>query len=145
MENEVVYIKLPVAVDKPIANLIKKLNKNNLLTNYCCAGHTTQMTIIGFDANGQIEQEEPVDITNMYVSFNETENVNRFFDFLEAYMSTIAAGKRYFGYYTHFSIERKRLTVRIHYNTDNFAENQKRCIELLNKLLNKYLDYVKRS
>ena len=145
MEDEIVYIKLPVAVDKPIANLIKKLNKCELPTDYCCAGHTTELSIVGFNDNEQIEEKCPVDITNMYISFADTENVRTFFGFLEAYMDTIAAGKRYFGHYTRFSIETDKRVVRIYYNTSNFAENQKRCIELLNKLLNKYLDYVKRS
>ena len=151
MNNEVVYLKLPVAIDKPIASLIKKLNKHTLITANCCAGHKTGM-VVYFDNNVQVNKEEPVDETDLYIDFSYTDNTRKFLKYFRnslqsiSFQNIITANNKtkYISNSKNFNrinIEEydNDFVIRIYYNTDNFEKNQAYCIKFLTKIVNNYL------
>lgn len=151
MNNEVVYLKLPVAIDKPIAGLIKKLNKHTLITANCCAGHKTGM-VVYFDNDVQVNKEEPVDETDLYIDFSYTVNTRKFLKYFRnslqsiSFQNIIAANNKtkYISNSKNFNrinIEEydNDFVIRMHYNTDNFEKNQAYCIKFLTKIVNNYL------
>lgn len=151
VNNDVVYLKLPVAIDKPIACLIKKLNKCHLMTANCCAGHKTG-TVIYFDNGMQTSTEEPVDETNLYISFPYTDNTRMFSKYFKNTLQTISfkniytvhtrtkyvANCKYFNDIVLVE-DPDDFVIRMHYNTDNFEKNQAYCIKFLTKIVNNYL------
>ena len=151
MDNEVVFLKLPVAIDKPIAGLIKKLNKYHLVTSYCCAGHKNGV-VVYFDNGVQVNKEEPVDETNLYISFPYNDNIHRFSKYFKNTLQTISfkdiytvrtrtkyvANCKYFNDIVLVE-DPDDFVIRMHYNTDNFEKNQAYCIKFLTKIVNNYL------
>lgn len=151
MNNDVVYLKLPVAIDKPIAGLIKKLNKYHLMTANCCAGHKTGM-VVYFNNDVQVNKEEPVDETDLYIDFSYTDNTRKFLKYFRnslqsiSFQNIIAANNKtkYISNSKNFNrinIEEydSDFVIRMHYNTDNFEKNQAYCIKFLTKIVNNYL------
>jgi hypothetical protein len=153
--NEVVYLKLPVAIDAPIANTIKKLNKNDLLTTYCCAGHEDAYVV--YINNGKQENvKEHTDETALYISFAYTENTRDFLEYITKTLDSMIS--HVFGciirednkttyvsnlkYYNRIIIEKyaNDFTIRIKYNTNKFAKNQTYCIKFLNKIIKNYIN-----
>lgn len=151
MNNDVVYLKLPVAIDKPIAGLIKKLNKHNLITTYCCAGHKTG-DVIDFVNGVQVNKEELVDETNLYISFLYTDNTHGFLKYFKNTLQTMSFKDIYTAhtrtkyvatckYFNDIVLveDSDYFVIRMHYNTDNFEKNQAYCIKFLTKIVNNYL------
>lgn len=150
MNNEVVYLKLPVAIDKPIAGLIKKLNKYHLITANCCAGHKTGM-VVYFDNGEQVNKEESVDETDLYIDFSYTDNTRRFLEYFRNSLQSISFQNihiinnktKYISNskkFNRINIEEYNndFVIRIYYNTDNFEKNQAYCINFLTKIVNNY-------
>ena len=140
MDNEVVYIKLPVAIDKPIAGLIKKLNKYHLVTSYCCAGHLTQIHVY-FNNGVQTNVKETANETDMYVSFPYTEVTQNFLKYFKNTLRampfkdiyTVHTRTKYVANCKYFNNivlveDPDDFVIRMHYNTDNF--------EILYKIFN---------
>lgn len=151
MDNEVVYLKLPVAIDKPIAGLIKKLNKHNFITTYCCAGHLTQFHVY-FNNGVQTNVKEPAKETNMYVSFPYTEATQKFLKYFKNTLQampfkdiyTVHTRTKYVANCKYFNDivlveDPDDFVIRMHYNTDNFEKNQAYCVKFLTKIVNNYL------
>ena len=151
MNNDVVYLKLPVAIDKPIAWLIKKLNKHNLITAYCCAGHKIAM-FVDFINGVQVNKEEQVDKTDLYISFPYTDNTQQFLKYFKNTLQTmffkdiytIHTCTKYIANCKYFNDivlveDPDDFVIRMHYNTDNFEKNQAYCIKFLTKIVNNYL------
>ena len=150
-DNEVVFLKLPVAIDKPIAGLIKKLNKHNLITANCCAGHKTGY-VIDFVNGVQVNAEEPVDEDDLYIQFLYTDDTRKFLKYFKNSLQLISFQNisiinnrtKYISNSKNFNcinIEEhdKDFVIRILYNTDNFEKNQAYCIKFLTKIVNNYL------
>ena len=151
MDNEVVYLKLPVAIDKPIAGLIKKLNNHYLMTANCCAGHKMGI-VVYFDNGEQVNKEKPVDKTDLYIQFLYTDNTRKFLKYFKNTLQTISFKDIYTGHTrTKYVADCKYFNdivltedpddfvIRMHYNTDNFEKNQAYCIKFLTKIVNNYL------
>lgn len=151
MSDEVVYLKLPVAIDKPIAGLIKKLNKYHLMTANCCAGHKTGY-VIDFVNGVQVNKEEPVDEDDLYIQFLYTDNTRRFLKYFKNSLqsisfqniSTIYNRTKYISNSKNFNClnieeDDNGFVIRMYYNTNNFEKNQAYCIKFLTKIVNNYL------
>ena len=146
MNTEVVYLKL-----NQLRALLKKLNKHNLITTYCCAGHKTG-AVVYFDNGVQVNTEESVDETYLYISFQYTDNTRMFLKYFKNTLQTISFKDIYTVYTrTKYVANCKYFNnivlvenpddfvIRMHYNTDNFEKNQAYCIKFLTKIVNKYL------